>query len=81
MQLHGSPWVIFLDAEDDALSLRWRNRGTPIEVRDYLNMQRTTLLTLSRKLSSRFLYIDTGKLKVKEVHKQIMNFIEHDVDD
>ena len=51
MDLGGFTHIVFLDANDDELRRRWRRRGSPYERGDYLNMQRTILLRISRVLS------------------------------
>lgn len=72
MRLGRFTQVVFLDAENDELRLRWKRRGSPYEKDDYLKMQRTTLLSISRKLSSsELLYINTGKQAVRETHQLI----------
>jgi len=51
MALGGPTHIVFLDANDDELRRRWKHRGSPDERGDYLNMQRTILLRISRALS------------------------------
>jgi len=66
--------VIFLDARLETLDLRWKSRGSLDEKPDYLQMQRTTLLSLSRMLSShRMLYMDTTNRNIRETHNLIVN--------
>ncbi|MEM3826624.1 MAG: hypothetical protein QXZ08_03580 [Nitrososphaeria archaeon] len=64
--------TIFLDADDFCLVDRWRRRKSPIEVSDYLKMQRTLLFNLSKNLSDNFLYVDTTNKTIEEVHKLIV---------
>ena len=42
----------------------------------YLQMQRSLLLSISKKLSSSFLYIDTSNSNIEETHKLIMNYLQ-----
>ncbi len=59
-------WV-FLDAGKGTLKSRWKKRGGFIEKPDFLQMQRNTLLFLSKALSSyEVLYIDTTDQNVME---------------
>ncbi len=51
--------TIFLDAESDELVRRWKVRGSPNEREDYIQMQRSLLLCISKRLSSKFLYVNT----------------------
>lgn len=72
MCIGGSTRAIFLDAENSGLKRRWKRRGSLDEVSNYLDMQRTVLLSISRKLSSnRLLYIDVSKQTVEETHQLI----------
>jgi len=67
--------IIFLDAESDELTYRWKLRGSFDEKEDYIRMQRSILLKVSKKLSHKFLYIDTGTKNVKETHKLVINLL------
>ncbi|MCR8501758.1 MAG: hypothetical protein QXY55_05685 [Candidatus Korarchaeota archaeon] len=67
--------TIFLDAENDELYLRYKIRGSPNEMEDYLQMQRTILYCIAKTLSSNFLYINTGARTINEVHGLIINHI------
>ncbi len=75
--LGGSMQTIFLDAYDYVLKDHWRARRTNLDERpDYLNMQRTILLSLSKKLSSDdLLYINTSKQTIEETHKLITDYL------
>jgi hypothetical protein len=76
MILCGPIQIVFLDAKDDELKRRWGLRGSPDERKDYLRMQRTLLLRMSRELSSYgLIYIDTGVKTLAEVQKLIMTQI------
>jgi len=76
LHVGGPTQVIFLDARANTLKSRWRLRGSLYERPDYLNMQRTTLKSLSKKLSSHgLLQINTGKLTIEETHKLIVNYL------
>lgn len=75
LHVGGPTQVIFLDAHVNTLKSRWNRRGSLDERADYLYMQRTTLLSLSKKLSSRrLLYIDTGKQTIEETHRLITEY-------
>jgi len=81
MYLGGFMQIVFLDAENSELKCRWKRRGSFDERNDYLNMQRTVLLSISRRLSSsRLLYIDVSKQTVEETHqlirKQLMSEVK-----
>lgn len=65
--------IIFLDAENDKLVYRWKLRRSFDEKEDYIQMQRTILLRVSKRLSHKFLYIDTGTKTIKETHKLVIN--------
>jgi len=73
--LCGPTQVVFLDAKDDELALRWKLRGSPNERKDYIWMQRGLLLQISKKLSHKFLYLNTGAKTIKEVHDLIMSHL------
>lgn len=66
-------WM-FLDAEEGILNSRRKNRRSVVEKPDYLQTQRTTLLFLSKVLSSHeVLYIDTTDQNVRETHELIVS--------
>jgi thymidylate kinase len=74
MNLCDPTQMIFLDAEDDELKRRWKLRGSFDEREDYLKMQRTLLLRMSRELSShRLICINTEAKTLVEVQKLIMS--------
>jgi thymidylate kinase len=74
MNLCGPTQIIFLDAKDDELRRRWKLRGSFDEREDYLQMQRTLLLRISRELSPNgFIYINTGAKALTETQKLIMS--------
>jgi len=77
VHLGGSMQTIFLDAHNNVLKDHWRARRMNLDERpDYLNMQRTILLSLSKKLSSDdLLYIDTSKQTIEETHKLITDHL------
>ena len=65
--------VVYLDADTSILNMRGRYRGTLQEKPDYLHMQRTLLLALSKNLSSyEPICIDTSLQEPTETHEQIM---------
>lgn len=72
----GSTKAVFLNADTGVLESRWKRRGTLEEKHDYLHMQRTLLLLLTRRLIFDLLYIDTTHRTVKEVHEIVTNFLE-----
>jgi len=74
MNLCGPTQIIFLDAKNDELRIRWKLRRSLDEREDYIQMQRTLLLQISRGLSSmNFIYINTGAKTLVETQKLIMN--------
>ena len=75
MYMGGFTHTIFMDAENDILKSRQRQRGSFEEREDYLNMQRNLLLSISRKLSNRLLYLNTGKQAIEETHRLIRNWL------
>jgi len=76
MCLGGFTQVIFLNADNETLKSRWKHRGSFDEREDYLNMQRTILLQMSRKLSSnRLIYINTGKQTPEETYQLIKKYL------
>lgn len=65
--------LIFLDADTRTLTIRWKQRGSPKEYLDYLHMQRTTLLGLSKKLTLKnLIYINTTNQTVKKTHQLML---------
>lgn len=74
LHLSGFMQTIFLDADENVLRSRWSRRGSLDEKPDYLQMQRTLLLSFSEKFSSTFLYINTSSKTINETHRLI---IEH----
>ncbi|WP_342784744.1 hypothetical protein [Thermofilum sp.] len=81
MHLGGFTQIVFLDAENSELKCRWKRRRSFDERNDYLDMQRTVLLSISRRLSSnRLLYIDVSKQTIEETHqlirKQLMSKVK-----
>lgn len=75
LHLGGPFQVFFLDAKDEVLRERWNRRRSSSERQDYLQMQRTTLLQLSKKLSQSFIYIDTSEKGVNDIYRMIMKFL------
>jgi len=74
MNLCSPTQMIFLDARDDELKRRWKLRGSFDERGDYLKMQRTLLLQMSRELSPNgFIYINTDTKTLMETQKLIMS--------
>ena len=71
MNLCNPTQIVFLDARDDILVFRWKMRGSFNERADYILMQRTLLLQLSKKLSCKFLYINTGTKTIEKTHELI----------
>jgi thymidylate kinase len=66
--------IIFLDAKDDELRIRWKLRKSFGEKEDYLQMQRTLLLQISKKLSSlNFIYINTETKALEETQILIIS--------
>jgi thymidylate kinase len=76
MSLCSPTQMIFLDAKNDELKTRWKLRRSFSERDDYLQMQRTLLLQLSRKLSPhKFIYVDTGARMLSETQELIMRHL------
>lgn len=76
LSLTGPMLAIFLDADIDTLKSRWRGRRSPYEKQDYLQMQRSILLTLLRKISSyKLLYINTSDQTIEETNKKIIDYL------
>jgi hypothetical protein len=74
MNLCSPTQIIFLDAKDDELKTRWKLRGSFDERKDYLQMQRTLLLQISRELSPNgLIYINTEAKTLTETQKLIMS--------
>jgi len=73
MKLCNHTQMIFLDAGNDELKSRWRLRGSFDEREDYLHMQRTLLLHISRALSSsELIYVNTSSKTLAETQELIM---------
>lgn len=75
LYLCGCTQTIFLDAHNSALEKRWSNRNSLEEKSDYLQMQRNLLLSISKRFSSSFLYIDTSNKTIRETHDLIVNHL------
>lgn len=74
--LGGPIQVVFLDANTKVLRIRWSRRGRPGETLDYLQMQRTILPHIVRTLMGNdFIYINTSKQSIREVHNKIINHL------
>lgn len=80
LHLGGSIQIIFLDAYNATLKKRWNNRGSLNEKIDYLHMQRSLLLSLSKRFSSLLLYIDTNNKTIKEINAVIINHLTQSPD-
>jgi len=66
--------TIFLDADNEVLQKRWVQRRSLYERLDYIEMQRSLLLSISKMLSHSFLYIDTTDKSVEETHNQVLHY-------
>jgi len=76
MKLCDHTQMIFLDAENDELKSRWRLRGSFDERGDYLYMQRTLLLHISRALSSsELIYVNTSSKTITETQELITRLL------
>jgi thymidylate kinase len=75
MHSGGPIQMVFLDADVDVLRFRWKKRGSLNEKSDYLGMQRTTLLSLSKKLSLRILCFNTTNQTIRETHEKIVGYL------
>ncbi len=74
--LGGPIHTIFLDSSNDVLKDRWCRRASNNQRPDYLYMQRTLLLSISKKLSSSFFYINTGDKTIEKTGTIIVNFLK-----
>jgi len=75
MQLGGPTQMVFLDAENSELKSRWKHRKSFNERHDYLCMQRTLLLSLSKSLSHALIYINTSNQTIEQTHRLILDFL------
>jgi len=77
MHLSCPMYKIFLDADINTLNYRRLLRGDLDEYQDYLYTQRTTLKSLSKRILSEepFLYINTEKCDIREVHERITAYL------
>jgi len=76
MHLGGPTQVVFLDADADTLKFRWNCRGSLEEKSDYLYMQQSTLLSLSKNLSSyEMLYVNSTFQTIEKTHRIITNHL------
>ena len=65
--------MFFLDTIQDELQIRWKQRGSLKEKSDYIHMQRTFLLSLSKKLSlTEVIYLNTTNQSIKKTHSVIV---------
>ena len=64
--------IVYLDAGDEVLRQRWRGRGTPVERRDYLLVQRTLLKRIAMVLADKYTYIRTGDKSPAETLRAIV---------
>ena len=72
----GSTRWVFLDANKDTLKSRLEKRGSFIEKTDYLQMQRNTVLFLSKTLSSyELLYVDTTDQNAMETCERVVGHL------
>lgn len=75
LRVGGPTRIVFLDARQDDLQLRWKTRGSPAETSEYLIAQRSVLLSLSKKLSSHeVLFINTSDKRVAETHDFLVGY-------
>jgi len=76
MHLGGPTQVIYLDADADTLKFRWNRRGSSNEKSDYLYMQHSTLLSLSKNLSSyEMLYVNSTFQTIEKTQRIITNHL------
>jgi thymidylate kinase len=76
LQLSGPMQTIFLDAPNVVLEKRWSQRSSLNEKTDYLQMQRTMLLSVSKLSSSSFLYVETTNKTIGKTHRLIVNHLK-----
>jgi len=81
----GSFMTIFLDTNTKDLLFHWKNRKSREELYtniiiapDYIGMQRSILLNISKKLSHKLLYLRIDDKTIKETHKCIIEFLSKD---
>ena len=74
--LGGPIHTIFIDATNDTLKARWFRRNSLSERFDYLGMQRTLLLSVSKNLSSSFFYTNNSDKTIEKTGTIIMNFLK-----
>jgi thymidylate kinase len=72
MRLYHVTSVFFLDASNSELNRRWQERLSLTEKTEYLEMQRTLLLSASKSFSSVF-YVKTSCVSIKETNDFIIN--------
>ncbi len=75
LQLGGPMQTIFLDASNGVLETRWSQRSSLTEKTDYLQMQRTVLLSASKRSFS-FLYVETANKTIEETHRIIISHLK-----
>jgi hypothetical protein len=76
MNLCNPTQIVFLDARDSELRIRWKLRGSFDEREDYLQMQRALLLQMSRELSSNgLIYMNTETKTLAETQELIMSHL------
>ncbi|MGD0329216.1 MAG: hypothetical protein ABSB40_02075 [Nitrososphaeria archaeon] len=80
--LGGSYLIIFLDTNTKDLLTHWMNRNIRAELYtniliapDYIGMQRSVLLNISKKLCSKLLYLRIDNKTIKEIQKIIIEFL------
>lgn len=63
--------IIFLDASNVHLKSRWEKRKSIDEKEDYLNMQRTVLLNISKIFDENMLYINTENKNIIQTYNEL----------
>jgi len=69
-------YSFFFDAEDRELYKRWVRRGSSIEYRDYIIVQKKLLYRITRFLYSDTVYIDTTREDIASIHRRIKELIK-----
>ncbi len=69
-----APMIItfYLDAKDTELLSRWKTRGTPLEDKIYIAMQRSVLRKLASMLSKEYYELDTTNKPLGSIHASII---------
>lgn len=70
--LGGPTYTVYLDAPNATLRARWVNRQSPIQRIEYIEMQRTLLFSISKRLFPSLTYINTEKTSINKTASIIL---------